>query len=320
MSSLRVRPHARLHPLLVALAPIAGRAQTATGRPLAIEDYYRVKTVGSPEISPDGKWVAYTVSTRVEATNGNTSEVWLAAFDGSSQPRQVGTPGEDAAGPRGWTTVGFDSRAAGAALVGRSRQRPIVRPSTGAAAGRGAGGGGRGGRGGGRGGARRRGAQESGRQLDGRRARRTPPPKRERVYESDFAKRHEERFKGVEFDWMDFQRDAAPFPLPNRVDPDINPPQEIFLTPNGGAEKQLTHLRPSARGRELESREHAARLHRRFHVSERDALRPERRLDRRHRRHDQGADEERRILVRRRAVLARRGVDSRRRGRRRRTP
>src|SRR5262249_14496215 len=70
----------------------------------------------------------------------------------------------------------------------------------------------------------------------------TPPPKHERVYESEFAKRHEERFKGVRFDWMDFQRDGAQFPLPNTADPDVNPPQEIFLTARGGQERQLTHL------------------------------------------------------------------------------
>ena len=46
----------------------------------------------------------------------------------------------------------------------------------------------------------------------------------------------------IQFDWMAFQRDAAPFPLPNAADPDVNPPQEIFLTPAGGAEQQLTHL------------------------------------------------------------------------------
>ena len=34
-----------------------------------IEDYYRVLTVGSPALSPDGKWVAFTVSRRIEATN-----------------------------------------------------------------------------------------------------------------------------------------------------------------------------------------------------------------------------------------------------------
>ena len=39
----------------------------------------------------------------------------------------------------------------------------------------------------------------------------TPPPKREITYVSEFEKRHEERFKGVEFDWLDFQRDGQPF-------------------------------------------------------------------------------------------------------------
>ena len=59
------------------VAALGVSAQSPTGRPLAIEDYYRVKTVGNPDLSPDGKWVAFTVSTRVEATNDNTSEVWL---------------------------------------------------------------------------------------------------------------------------------------------------------------------------------------------------------------------------------------------------
>src|SRR6185295_560925 len=68
------------------------------------------------------------------------------------------------------------------------------------------------------------------------------PPKREKVYESEFAKRHEERFKGVTFDWMDFQRDGAQFPLPNTADPDISPPQEIFIAPAGGTERQVTRL------------------------------------------------------------------------------
>ena len=45
----------------------------------------------------------------------------------------------------------------------------------------------------------------------------TPPPKREPVYESEFAKRHEERFKGVEFDWMDFS--ATPRRFRSRIAP-----------------------------------------------------------------------------------------------------
>ena len=42
------------------------------------------------------------------------------------------------------------------------------------------------------------------------RSRRRTPPTR-----SDFERRHEERFKGVTFDWKDFQRDGQPFPAPN---------------------------------------------------------------------------------------------------------
>ena len=35
------------------------------------------------------------------------------------------------------------------------------------------------------------------------------------AYASEFEKRHQERFKGVTFDWKDFQRDGGRFPAPN---------------------------------------------------------------------------------------------------------
>jgi dipeptidyl aminopeptidase/acylaminoacyl peptidase len=217
-------------------------AQASTGRALAIEDYYRVKTVGGPELSPDGKWVAYTVSTRVEATNDNTSEVWLAAFDGSSQPKRVSADAANATGPQ-WLEDGrlrFASNGRAMVVDPSTPDRVTEADAAAMRAGRGGGGGGgggRGGRGGGGGGPLT--------SPDGKWTavvRDTPPAKREKVYESEFAKRHEERFKGIQFDWMEFQRDAAPFPLPNAADPEVNPPQEIFLTPSGGAEQQLTRL------------------------------------------------------------------------------
>jgi len=82
---------------LVAALGVSGQSPTA--RPLAIEDYYRVRTVGNSDLSPDGKWVAFTVSTRVEATNDNTSEVWLVASDGSAPARRVSADGANAAAP-----------------------------------------------------------------------------------------------------------------------------------------------------------------------------------------------------------------------------
>ena len=63
MTSLR-----RIAFLSVSLLAIA-HPSGAQGRALAIEDYYRVKTVGAPQMSPDGRWVAYTVSTRIDTPN-----------------------------------------------------------------------------------------------------------------------------------------------------------------------------------------------------------------------------------------------------------
>ena len=73
---------------------------------------------------------------------------------------------------------------------------------------------GRGGRGGGRGG------NASTPSADGKweAAAVDDPPKIDMPeYASEFEKRHQERFKGVIFDWKDFQRDGAEFPAPNPV-------------------------------------------------------------------------------------------------------
>jgi len=53
-------------------------------------------------------------------------------------------------------------------------------------------------------------------------------PKADPKYASDFEKRHQERFKGAIFDWKDFQRDGAPFPVPN---PAAAPALQIVLQP-----------------------------------------------------------------------------------------
>ena len=55
-----------------------------------------------------------------------------------------------------------------------------------------------------------------------------PQPKAEPKYASDFEKRHQERFKGVTFDWKDFQRDGAAFPAPN---PAAQPALQVVLQP-----------------------------------------------------------------------------------------
>ena len=212
------------------------RPSHAQGRAVAIEDYYRVKTVGVPQMSADGRWVAYSVSTRIEATNGDSSEVWLAATDGSQPARRVSPVGTHATAPQ-WTDDGRLGFRVGGRAVSLSpaapdsiTENPIVTPQGGPSAS----------------GSRR--ASPDGKLLAV--ARNMPVTKHDRAYASDFERRHEERFRGIEFDWLDFQRDGQPFPVPNRVDPEVAPPEEIFVAPRGdnaGQGQPLTHLglRPS---------------------------------------------------------------------------
>ncbi|HEV8218240.1 MAG TPA: hypothetical protein VGP95_20460, partial [Gemmatimonadaceae bacterium] len=177
-----------------------GVAQGPRGRPLAIEDYYRVKTIGNPVMSPDGKWVAFTVSTRVEATNDNTSEVWLVPSDASARERRVSAENANATNPR-WLDDGrlVYSSDRQSLAVDPAWPDSLPKPATAPApTGRG---GGRGGRGGASGVPLRSPAGNAVAMV-----RDTPLPAREKVYESDFARRHEERFKGIQFDWMEFQR------------------------------------------------------------------------------------------------------------------
>ena len=47
--------------LLLFAAQLASAPQQAGKRKLVIEDYYRIQTVGNPQISPDGRWVLFTV-------------------------------------------------------------------------------------------------------------------------------------------------------------------------------------------------------------------------------------------------------------------
>ena len=70
-----------------------------------------------------------------------------------------------------------------------------------------------------------------------------PPPAP--TYASDFEKRHQERFKGVTFDWKDFQRDGAAFPAPN---PAAAPALHVVVQPAGEGEPKTIvdmDLRPS---------------------------------------------------------------------------
>lgn len=66
---------------LAAFAP-AG-AQAPTHRPLRPTDLYQLVAVGDPQRSPDGQWVAYTVSTVDSAGDKNHSDIRMTSWDGT---------------------------------------------------------------------------------------------------------------------------------------------------------------------------------------------------------------------------------------------
>ena len=74
---------------LVLMSGLAFAQSPPKGRALKVEDYYRIKTVANPQISPNGKWVTFTVSTRNEDDNTTAYETYVVPADGSAQPHKI---------------------------------------------------------------------------------------------------------------------------------------------------------------------------------------------------------------------------------------
>jgi dipeptidyl aminopeptidase/acylaminoacyl peptidase len=68
--------------VIAVLAASAAVAQTPARRKLTLDDLYRLRSVSGPEISPDGAWVAYTVSMADTAKDRHDSDVWMTSWDG----------------------------------------------------------------------------------------------------------------------------------------------------------------------------------------------------------------------------------------------
>jgi dipeptidyl aminopeptidase/acylaminoacyl peptidase len=88
-------PRARRYALLLAGAlvltlAIGGAAQGK--RPLAVANLYDVRDVRDPQRSPDGNWVAYTVTRAIRETDKNDTDVWMVSWDGREQVQLTSTP------------------------------------------------------------------------------------------------------------------------------------------------------------------------------------------------------------------------------------
>src|SRR5258705_2675803 len=96
------------------LLPFSASAQQA--RPWQATDYYKLTSIADPQLSPDGRRIAFTVTTVVEDKDKRHSEIWMAAADGSARPYRYTSPSTEASGAS-WSPDGallaFSSRREG---------------------------------------------------------------------------------------------------------------------------------------------------------------------------------------------------------------
>src|SRR2546427_6320501 len=77
----------------VSLFPFPGLS--AQKRAITVDDYLALKSVGNPQLSPDGKWVAYTVTEQSLKDNRGITRIWLADVASGAVRQLSAGPGSD---------------------------------------------------------------------------------------------------------------------------------------------------------------------------------------------------------------------------------
>src|SRR2546428_6539423 len=77
----------------LSLAPFPGLS--AQKRALTFDDFIAMKAVGDPQLSPDGKWVAYTLREYSLKDSRGTGRIWLAELGTGQTRRLTEGPGSD---------------------------------------------------------------------------------------------------------------------------------------------------------------------------------------------------------------------------------
>jgi dipeptidyl aminopeptidase/acylaminoacyl peptidase len=193
------------------------------GRPLQLEDYYRIETASAAAISPDGRWVVFVRTNIIEAENRRHTDLWIGPSDGSAPAARLTSASTNASAPR-WSPDGkllaFRLDAGtwflhmnGARSEGDAFQipgvegLPIFSPDNRWIA-----------------------------------FTKKTPPHFDPAAESPFEKQLAQRFKGKIYDWMNLRFDQRGY-LADPRDPHATPPFELYVVAReGGSAKQLTHL------------------------------------------------------------------------------
>jgi dipeptidyl aminopeptidase/acylaminoacyl peptidase len=94
---------AALTSLLLIFAPHA-YAQ-GSKRPINLDDLARMRSIGDPQVSPEGKWVVYTVGTVDAEKDRRDSDLYMVSWDGKQVVRLTASPESSENSPR-WSPDG----------------------------------------------------------------------------------------------------------------------------------------------------------------------------------------------------------------------
>jgi dipeptidyl aminopeptidase/acylaminoacyl peptidase len=77
----------------------------ASGRALQVDDAFRLGEVGDPQLSPEGRWIAYTVTTMDLEEDESRTQIWMAPASGNGEALLMTNPERSSTTPR-WSPDG----------------------------------------------------------------------------------------------------------------------------------------------------------------------------------------------------------------------
>src|ERR1700704_1633486 len=126
------------------MAPLMSVAQAPTPlKPITHQTLWMMKRVGAPVVSPDGKWVVYSVLEPAYEADKAVSDLWLVSTDGRTPPRRITdtkAPEDDVAWSLDSASIAFSTKREGddveqiyvLDLAGGGEARRLTQVSTGA--------------------------------------------------------------------------------------------------------------------------------------------------------------------------------------------
>jgi dipeptidyl aminopeptidase/acylaminoacyl peptidase len=89
---------------LILIALLMAAAAQAQAKPFTINDLLQLRRVGDPQLSPDGRWVAYTISDLNMEANRRVTQIYLVSVDGGEVKQLTRAP-QSSSTPR-WSPDG----------------------------------------------------------------------------------------------------------------------------------------------------------------------------------------------------------------------